>query len=120
MRILIAGIMIAPLLLIATGPTRADIFRPRIPDPEQCQIWDCEGDIICSCCMRSKGCWICSAGPGGTIDMDDCHFDKKMSLKHPTSPGGGILDPGGGFNPNGPGPRGTAPPAPPTGGNILR
>ncbi len=97
MRMSVVKAMIAVLFLGAADPSWA-LYIPRQPGPETCKSWDCEGGIICSCCLADKGCWICDAkscpscGTPLRPNLGYCHWDRKASglVVQPTQPSGGF------------------------------
>ena len=69
-----AAVAIAALSLAAFPAQARPGIGQRVSD---CKVWDCQGNIICTCCF-STGCWICDAPISSDSSSATCHWDDKV------------------------------------------
>jgi hypothetical protein len=72
----------AALLLAGIAEAKPMKFGQR---PSDCKTWDCQGDIICSCCFFN-GCYICDgkwSETGTKPDTDSCHWEDAATTRQP-------------------------------------
>jgi len=72
---LIAAVALALSICLADAAWAIFTARDHGP-PNSCGEWDCEGGIICTCCV-SNGCWICDA-KGFNGAGRRCSWDPKV------------------------------------------